>query len=43
VIREVCPTGTFSQADINRIAGAGKTADDIRVIVAQVASSATCL
>jgi len=42
-IREICPTGTFSQADIDRIAAAGKAADDIRVIVAQVASSSTCL
>ena len=43
VIREVCPTGTFSQAEIDRIATAGKAADDIRVIVAQVASSPTCI
>jgi len=41
-IREVCPTGTFSQSDIDKIAAAGKAADDVRVIVAQVASSATC-
>ena len=42
-IREICPTGTFSQANIDQIAAAGKAADDIRVIVAQVASSSTCI
>ena len=42
-IREICPTGTFSQADIDRIAAAGKAADDIRVIVAQVAANSSCI
>lgn len=43
VIREICPTGTFGQADIDRIAGDGQAADDIRVIVAEVAASSTCI
>ena len=42
-IREICPTGTFSQANIDRIAAAGKAADDIRVIVAQVAANSSCI
>jgi hypothetical protein len=42
VIREICPTGTFSQAAIDGIAADGKAADDIRVIVAEVAASSSC-
>jgi hypothetical protein len=42
VIREICPTGTFSQPAIDRIAADGKAADDIRVIVAEVAASSSC-
>ena len=43
VIREVCPTGTFGSADIDRIASDGRASDDIRVIVAEVAASPSCL
>ncbi len=48
VIGEVCPLGTFSPLEINRIAGAANPwaepagTDDIRTIVAMVASSPGC-
>jgi hypothetical protein len=49
VIHELCPLGTFSALDINRIAAAANPwaepagTDDIRTIVAQVAISPGCL
>ncbi len=49
VIGELCPLGTFSETEINRIAGAANPwadpagTDDIRTIVAMVAASPGCL
>jgi len=48
VIAELCPLGTFSTTEINRIAGTANPwadpagSDDFRTIVAQVAASAGC-
>ena len=48
VIRELCPLGTFTETEINRIAAAANPwadpagTDDIRTIVAQVAISPGC-
>ncbi len=48
VIGEICPLGTFTPLEINRIAASANAwadppgTDDIRTIVAQVASSAGC-
>lgn len=49
VVNELCPLGSFSQAEVNRIAAAAnpnaipKGSDDIRTIVAMVASNQSCL
>jgi hypothetical protein len=42
VINEICPLGTFSAAQISSIAAEGMASDDMRRIVARVASSPTC-
>lgn len=42
ISREVCPLGVISQADQDKIAASGQTSDDIRQMIAQVASNAAC-
>jgi hypothetical protein len=43
VIREVCPTSIFDPTVVNQIAADGRIPDDLRVIVAEVASNPACM
>lgn len=43
VINEICPTSIFAPTDIAKIAADGRIPDDLRVIVAEVASHPACM
>jgi hypothetical protein len=42
VIREICPLGAVPDADVTSITTAFQTSDDIKTMIAQIASNPAC-